>query len=1319
MSYVKRRLWHQSSKAERQDLGEDEILGRSEPVVILGEPGMGKSKLLENLARVAELPLITARQLINRPDPKSLTVGARLVIIDALDEVAARREGDAVDLVLQKLGALDYPRFILSCRVADWQAATSAAAIREQYLHAPLQLHLEPLGRADQLAVLAALVGGERAETLIEHFERSGLDFLGNPQTLDLIARLPVDRPLPSSRGALFDLAIEALRVEHRNAGGVAELARDAALDAAGAAFAGLILSNSVKIVRHGSANLAEGEVHISEVDELANGKVAHVINTRLFAGGDDSFTYWHRRIGEFLGAAWLAKRADTRAKRRRLLQLFHAQKLVPASLRGLHAWLARDPQLADPVIAADPMGVIEYGDADAVTPLQARAMLGALQRMASENPNFWRWGHARARALVSPALRDEVALILRDKTAAFGLRALLTEQLLDSAVAAPFRETLREALLDSKEVFALRRRAGDALATLTGEGWPKFVEELRCQGDSSARRLAFELMQDVGVALFSDLQVVQTILAYACLTLLSWPREHDDSLTIRFWRLPDRVPFERLDGLLEILTDYLRELLPKHAALEEREPIALVHKLVLRRLKVGPVEPLRLWRWLLPYADQDHTQHPFGREETDAVAAWLRGNDETRRAIQGHVVLDGFATPLWRKAAHLSRVSAGLALTEGDIVALLGSLDPADRSDLRWRELLEQLHHNHEIGAAAREAARPFVAHHPQLRDWLDRLAEPAVPEWKVKQDAKSRQRAAKRAVQFAEHRRDFLANLDKVRLGDLRCILQPARAYLNSFSNIDECAAHERIAQWLGEDVADAAHQGFEAFLLRRPAYPNAKRIAVSRACGRSYHAGLVIVAALAERARTHTDPFSALPDERLMAGLFELWRSSIDDYAKISGLREQIEAELKHRGAWEAALRLYIVPQLKHRLAHVGNLNALMRSEADAALAESLALEWLRSCKDMAAAPEAEMIDRLLHSSRRGELRAIGDARRGTLGDDERRRNWDAVQILVDFDAARLRLSDPVEPDLLWRIRARGGERKRDERARATMRPHQLAWIVASFRNSFPAQTRLSGLAEGDQNPWDASDYLFGLVSRLGDDTSDDGVAALGALLAAPHDGYTAHMRAVAAEQRQKRVEMAYVAPTLPQIRSILSAGPAIDAPDLQAVTLDALDTVQGWLRGNDVDWYRGFFREDGSHKAEEPCRDEIIKMLRAVDNSLEYFPETHVADDKRVDIVARANQALILPIEVKGQWHTELWTAADKQLDHLYVNDWRAERGIYLVLWFGESVTLSNPPDGNPKPATALELRKTLHATSKAAIGGRVDIVVLDLTRPSPR
>ena len=76
--------------------------------------------------------------------------------------------------------------------------------------------------------------------------------------------------------------------------------------------------------------------------------------------------------------------------------------------------------------------------------------------------------------------------------------------------------------------------------------------------------------------------------------------------------------------------------------------------------------------------------------------------------------------------------------------------------------------------------------------------------------------------------------------------------------------------------------------------------------------------------------------------------------------------------------------------------------------------------------------------------------------------------------------------------------------------------------------------------------------------------------------PRDGYTDHICAVAAEQRQKRVERAYTPPTLQQVISILNAGPPVDAADLQAVTLEALETVRRLLRGSDVDWYRGFFR-----------------------------------------------------------------------------------------------------------------------------------------------
>ena len=108
MTYIKRRLWCHSRESGRQEISEDALLTMSECLVVLGEPGMGKSTLLQRIAEFTASPLCTARQLINRSDPRTIIGDKASIVIDALDEVAAKREGDAVDLVLQKLGALNY-----------------------------------------------------------------------------------------------------------------------------------------------------------------------------------------------------------------------------------------------------------------------------------------------------------------------------------------------------------------------------------------------------------------------------------------------------------------------------------------------------------------------------------------------------------------------------------------------------------------------------------------------------------------------------------------------------------------------------------------------------------------------------------------------------------------------------------------------------------------------------------------------------------------------------------------------------------------------------------------------------------------------------------------------------------------------------------------------------------------------------------------------------------------------------------------------------------------------------------------------------------
>lgn len=1313
MTYLRRRLWYVDQDGQHW-LEQDDLLARAEPVIVLGEPGMGKTELLKAIGGNA---FCRATQLINRVRPETLIGNAKRIVVDALDEVAAQRQGDAVDLVLQKLGHLDYPPFVLGCRVAEWRSAIASGAIAEQYDAAPLEVHLEPLTRDEQLWLLTELTGdADRARTLRDHFETFGPDFLGNPQTLELIAALPTDM-LPDKTVGLFEQAIETLRRERNPA--KEELPRAVALDAAGAAFAGLIMSGNGRIVDKPGGLIDPGDkaLPLAEVEAFDHGNVSRAADTKLFAADrSEGFTYAHRRIGEFVGARWLAERADTRAKRRRLLGQLSSHGLVPASLRGLHAWLARDAKLADAVIDADPMGVVEYGDAEALTADQARRLFGALERLAAENPRFVDWREYRAASLVTPPLMAEVERVVRDPTAEFGLRVLLLQQLASAVTAEGLRDLLRALMLDEAEPYGIRQPCATALASLGGEDWPALMEQLRCQAREDSLLLAHELLDDIGFETFSDEQIVAIILARDGLTLCPIGAEPERNAVTGFYRLAKHVPVARLDGLLDLFAAYAEELLPEHAGYEENELIDLQYALVLKRLgNGGAVDPLRLWRWLRPFGEQNSYHRDQGKE----LADWLKTNAPVRQAIQRHVLLDEVSgKDVWQRAWPLHREILNLYPTQDDVVALLNSMSSADP---RWREVMDLGRTWGEEGRPLREAAMRFAAGKPEDLAWIEAKAERPVPEWERKQEERKRERDAERTARHAEHRREFLAKIEGVRAGEYALILAPAQAYLKRFRDIgDGVPAHERVAEWLGEEVAAAAREGFEAFLQARPPRPRAAETARSLAESKRWSAGDIIVAALAERVRTKERPFDGLNSERLAVGLFECWHGAINDHAGLKELGPLLEAELKRRGQWRRVLRIFVEPQLRRRAQHVDRLWAIMR-EDDTGLGADLAEDWLSRFPDMSGEAEVEMIDRLIRSNRRDALRALLVDRQGKALDDERRRNWEAVALIVDFDAARARLGNAIEPELLWHLRARiGGPQYHDdgEGSPAFLSIDQLAWMTANFRARWPAIGHPIGATTGDTNPWDASGYIRTLITRLGNDVSPEAVTALAALRDAPEDGYTWALRTVAAEQRQKQADEGYTPPTLDQIKAVLDAGPPASVADLRAIVVDELEELGRRLRGSSEDEVDLFWTDDDKPRGENECRDRVVTLLRGHLTPLAIYPmdEGDMPQGKRADIVFYHN-ALWLPVEAKRQQHPDLWDAIEQQLERLYTGHWQAEgQGVFLVFWFGSMFNVPARPDGGPKPTTAAELQAALDA-HPAVKAERVQVVVLDLSRPA--
>lgn len=1301
----KRRLWFEDATG-KVVVAQDFLVLAPAPLVVLGEAGMGKTTLLSGLDHVDGFATCTARQLATHPRPAELLAGASTLVVDALDELSARQDGEAVDVVVRKLGELGFPRFILSCRTADWRSATSLQGLADAYGEKPVELHIEPLTRDEASELLGLRVGRLTAEQTLDDLAARGLGGLWeNPQTLSLIGDAAGAGLPATSRGALFEAALDVMWREHREekgGGPLAAMPREEVLDAAGAAFAALILTGADAVSRR--VKELPSDLRLADVAALPGaGGLPPSLDSRLFASrGPERFSHTHRAIGEFLGARWLARQADTPRKRARMLELFGGGGMVPASLRGLHAWLAwHSSDLAPQVIAADPLGVVEYGDADRLSTAEARSMLMALSALASEDPWFSDWRPHRMGGVAKRELLPELRDLLTEPAVEFRLRLMVLQALAGSDAAQALSDTLETLALDGSAYFATRSQAADRLVEIDPErDWTALVTDLLDRGTEDDIRLSIELMDEAGYGRFEVATVVRTIFAQLARA------EHSVGVLLGVEkRLPDAMLDEVLDALaaatpppVDEESDRLGGALPD-----------LALGLIVRRLALGPAEPPRVWRWMGPLGTGG-----YARDRRDRLSETLAADDRLRRALQRIALIDEPGErDVWQRAWRLSERSIGMALDDGDVVALLDILPDGDD---RWRDLVRQVRHSGTEGLAVRAAAER-LATGPGDAEWLERLANPPRPDWEIEQERRLEKRNAERSEAWGRHREEFGAHAEEMRRGEYGYVVNPAKAYLKLFQDMGDATSDgpARVLEWLGADLAAAALQGFEAFLTAEPPVPTAKEIAESHAEGRRWEAAYVIVAALAERVRTGRG-FDDLSDERLAAGAIELRQTAIDDHAGIEGLEEALNGALRDRGAWEAALRTMIEPQLAKRQAHVQGLYQLMRGEGDAPLATKLAADWLARFPDMAGEAEAEMIDRLVTSGDTAAILAILEARRPALDglSDERRRNWLATGLIADFPTYRDEIERRgVEPEMLWHLRARAGNRSHRE-ARSPLEARLLGWAVATFRAPHPRTERPRSVTMGDTNPWDATEYISVLINRLGDDPAPAASEELAKLLAMPGDGYTEQMRAAAASQRRKGFEERWRPPELGTLAAALADAPPTTPSQLRAVVLDALGEVAAQIRASDVDWRRDFFL-GATPRPEEDCRDTILKMIRPLPFGIQAAPEAHLAGDKRCDILFQLGD-MAVPLELKGQWHRDVWGAADLQLDKLYSSDWRADGGIYVVIWFGAGSPKppARPPKGVEPPHTAEEMREGLVRLSATAREGLTDVVVLDLS-----
>ena len=1329
---IERRLAYEHDHQHRRVIGQEEVVAIVQPVVILGDPGLGKSFLAESLEAQPNMKYCRAGKFARADRPETLIAQGERIIVDGLDEIASSTPGGAVDSVLRQLSRMGSPPFILTCREADWKGAADRIRIEDDYGSAPVLLHLQPFSRDDARLFLANEFPTIDAASIVDHLASRGLDGIyQNPLSLGLLGEVAHQTGvLPERRAELLERACSVMLPEknprHQDDSHVHRSDEDLLL-ATGAICGTLVLCARSGVYAGPYAATPEDCVNVADVARLPFGEaVADALRTRLFpADGENRSAYIHRVVAEYLGAKWLAACFDSGRSERRIFSLFRPGDGVPTSLRGLHAWLAHfSPALASRCIATDPYAVLRYGDAETTNLDQARSLLAALTNLSEVDPYFTAedWGRHPASALMHTELKEEILALLAGPERNIHLSVLLLVAMAGTALAKELADTLPAMMFDQSRPFDERSSAADALQTTDStDDWEAVIHRLLAMGDADSAELACDLLAEIGTHKVSVQTAVDTVFAHLRISVRDVPRS--DALVTRDIR--DGI-FSDLDTVQTgILLDHIAAIAPPlmagadHSATSEMAD--LVRGLVSRFLDVEPsVEPDRVWAWIgwldgtAGYKDRDKWR----------LASQLRENRVLRSALLEHVLLTPCAENTWMAAWRLDDTDLGLFPTHEDLATLLHALSArgADGSmdEETWGQLVRLGRTPDGIGGGVRETAIETANGNATLLAILDEVSRDHGPERRARR-AQREDRAEARIQALCRAQRALLAvQPHAVAAGDVQLLTVPAEVYLGrSRETFDSSLSPEvRLCELLGEPLVDQALAGFVA-VLQRIDLPSAAAIADIHCRDSRFCAEEPMICGIAEMFRQGR-PLDAI-DRTTLAAVYMAWKRApesgtegppdIDPALEVELFRDELDVEVHFRTSIE--------PQLAARKVHVDELYRLTHDVRWSRLAGRLAAEWLATHPDLSLPVQTTLLSCALDNTPDQIPKHLNVAER-IEGSHDRDTTllWLSAAFVADFENHRDKLHAVAadESGLLWFIRDRMGEEFQERFSRFSN--DQLVFIVKAFGVHWPTVATPTGVIVGNRTPWDACKFIERTIHAISSRPTPDATEALRRSIDGPAVSYADTARHALANQRKARRDFEYTAPSVRELQAVLTNGLPETIDDMRAYIADRLDVLQERMHASNTDMWEVYWTEEGP-RGEEYCRNRLVEQLAGlIPDAIRLEPEMRMPERRRADIVAIRN-AVGLPVEIKGQWHREVWNAASDQLDAYYAREWHAHgRGVYLVLWFGDvpGRQLPRHPEQRERPQTPQALRQMLVDRLPEARRLQIDVFVADVTRP---
>lgn len=1298
--------------------------------VLLGAPGAGKTTYFRQEASATGGVFHTARDIIALG--LSDVSADETVFIDGLDEV---RAGDPdprgpLDKLRGRIVSAGVRRFRIACRSADWLTTSDPDALGAIASQESVRVvSLQPLRPGQSIELLDSILGvGNGAEFFAEAADRGLSDLLENPHTLELLARSLSDGRWPKNLRSTYERACESLAQElndeHRASGIGRGVPAAEILDAAGYLATLCLLTGENRLRPHdtGSDGLS-----VQALTRRGDLPLELALRTRLFrALGDGSVEFAHRRIAEFLSAAYLCRGlVGGGLAANRIRALIHLDDgRVPFDLRGVNAWLASlCPARRHHFVQADPVGVVLYGDVSGLSLADKRSLIDSLSEEAQRFEGFRspRDPVGPLAALYDPRLAGDFEQRLAAPTREPHHQALLScflDSIEGARVQSEFRDALNRIVRDATYSPGIRRKALTVLLSDASSVDIEAVRMLKEVETGSVNDPDDELLALALEGLYPDHLGVSETIAYA--RRPKRPNLFGRYHALWYYEFARLTSTKDLDDAARLLHESLvsQEIADRHE-LPQRGALGQV---LLRLLREGgdssPPESLARW---LDYGSDQFGDPLIGTREAEEVGDWLRKRpDRFLEILKTRALQCDDPTELEKEIAYGPRQFYDV--TEPDEVASLwlelasNTADDATAGVYLTRSTQIVLSGNYD-GELSLERLVEFVESRPPLSEsFSDATFCKLHPIW-----VETAQRRLKGRAQSAQRRHARLHLLrQKIHLIAAADPMQPVHGELAmhylGYSGDASKAPIERLSDYLGDDEAliSAALEGFDDFfknglpsLDETIAHAVEKNVSIKALC-------CLVGAELAfER---DPDAFANMvPDRgRQLAAIHaaDLTGKPRDWYEWLA---------LAYPEVVGGTIADMFERLIEAKADHIPGIYDLCRRTDQVSTAGLPSVLGVCSARRLPIARLPLATDVLHAALVRLPKVTLGPLVSAALKRPSlpvwQRTVWWATAIVLDPD-------EYAEQGLDWI--AKSTQRLEwalgflsDEALRALIEdlpPPVIGRLLETFG------PMISGdLFSVSSEKFDAAQFLRYLIDRLGQEPIEKAQLVFNKLLSDVRlEEWRFYLRQAAygAERPQAR-------PLSPgQVEQVLSNQQPVDSRDLLALACDHLLDLADEIRHGNTNSYRNFWNlnsngrtKGGSPLAETVCRDRICERLRLRLEPLGIIvdPEGAYSEQTSADIrVAYPGPPSInIPVEAKRDRHPELWSALEDQLNGQYVPDpGTGGYGVYLVFWFGGD-KMPLPPDGSPRPESAGELEEALSKLVEPSKREKLRVIVVDV------